>query len=309
MGKIGFLRNVCLCGTLLCLYVRCKQPGTAESAGNTTSSEGSGADEQSATSAPTATGASTSVVATSADLSSGFQDSSSSSGVLSSDLPEDGCNIWSDDCRVGSKCVPYTETDFLDNTHCVPLPDNPKQSGEPCQLAGQPDSPTDDCDRGLVCWYLDEDQGGICIDRCTGKSDIPSCPSGNERCLTMNQAGTLNVCIMVCDPIAPVCPLGANCYVEPGVLDNFFCTDAPNPVQSVDGAPCLFDGACTAGLLCVSAVHVPDCMSNLCCTKFCDLDLAGGCSNNAQTCVPWPGPPDWMSSPENEDVGFCSSAK
>ncbi len=264
-------------GILLCLYVGCKQSKPPESDGNTTSSEDSGAAEgQSATGAPASTNASTSIIPTTSDSSSGPHDSSTSSGMLPEDLPANDCEIWMDDCRPGSKCVPYTQTAYLSNTHCVPLPANPKHHGESCKESGELNAPMDDCDRGLVCWFLDEVNSGLCIHRCALTDGSLMCPEIDELCLTLNQSGTQNVCIHKCDPIDPVCSTGATCYVEP-LVNEFLCLDASDPVQIVDGAPCTSERSCSAGLLCVEAQHVPGCMENLCCTKFCDLDLAGGC--------------------------------
>ncbi|MCY0986848.1 hypothetical protein OV203_06930 [Nannocystis sp. ILAH1] len=128
--------------------------------------------------------------------------------------------------------------------------------------------------------------------------------------MTLNQAGTVNVCLAGCSPLDPVCPAGASCLMAGSVDDQFFCVDAADPVRLEYGAACLVENQCGAGLLCMPNAHVPGCAGDRCCTNFCDLAEMEACpAAPGQVCAPWPGPYlDWEPPPGLENVGFCSAA-
>lgn len=296
-------------GILILLTVACvpSHPGTSG-----TDTSGGQASSGSHASSHGASGPTTSTTTTIGTQSTNFEGSSSAEPTLGSpaDMPGLHCDVWSQDCPPGMKCTPFTVGNFLDATHCVSVDADPRQVDEPCQTSGSADKPADNCDEGLVCWYTDQSGAGMCISLCSGNPSNPSCPKANETCVTLNQSGTVNVCLAGCSPLDPACPEGASCFMEGGIEDQFLCVDAADPVQLEYGSACLVNPQCGDGLLCVPKEHVPECGDSKCCTKFCDLAQMEVCPGAPeQVCVKWPGPyPGWEPPANLQNVGFCSAS-
>ena len=213
------------------------------------------------------------------------------------------CDLWLQDCAEGSKCAPYdSNSDGIhDSVRCVPVDGSPGQAGDDCSIDGPVASGADDCDLGLMCWDLDEQNNGRCLSMCSGTKDAPMCPDG--LLCDISNGGALLLCLQPCDPLTPSCPLGQVCLPGQGA---FICdTDASGDMGAY-GDECAFVNVCDVGLFCAPSQSVPGCESAGCCTEYCDLSIGGaGCSGAPeQECVPFFDP--GKAPPGYDDVGVCS---
>jgi len=213
------------------------------------------------------------------------------------------CDLWLQDCAVGSKCAPYdANTDGIhDTARCVPLVDMPGQAGDDCEVDGPLASGADDCDLGLVCWNFDATGQGRCVTMCSGSPAAPMCPDG--LLCDISNGGALLLCLQPCDPLTPSCPSGQICIPGQGV---FICDVDASGDMGAYGDECAFVNVCDAGLYCAASQAVPGCQTAGCCSEYCDLKLGGDECSGApqQECVPFfdagTAPPGY------EDVGLCS---
>lgn len=227
-------------------------------------------------------------------------------GVPTTGEPAGECNVWEQDCLAGAKCVPFDsmQTGVADSTKCVEVADPAGQVGDPCVAAGGIVG-VDDCDLGLLCWFLDGDGDGVCTAMCTGSPLSPSCGEGLQ--CDVSNGGLLPLCLTTCDPLASTCPMGQICI--PSITGQFVCDGDASGDGGAYGDPCEFINVCDPGLLCTAGPNVPGCATAGCCTEYCDLTLppAGQCSGAPeQTCLPFfaMDPP-----PGLEDVGQCGIAQ
>jgi hypothetical protein len=126
------------------------------------------------------------------------------------DQPIDAsCDPFAQDCPTGEKCVPYASTGAgnWDDNKCVPILGD-GEPGDACTYDG-PVAGTDTCGAGSLCWHMEELVGGTCTPFCTGTADEPSCAEGSACFLAIE--ATINLCFLVCDPLAPNCPDGQSC--------------------------------------------------------------------------------------------------
>lgn len=215
----------------------------------------------------------------------------------------DPCDIWSQDCPDGEKCVPWSDDGITWNTwRCSPIVEEPDAVGEPCIAEGSGFSGIDTCDFGALCWEVDpETVEGTCVAQCTGPEDLPTCPGTGTTCVVAND-GVLALCLPSCDPLLQDCDPGHACYAGEG---GFACLPEGLGGPGEPGDSCEGTVACAQGNTCVSPEHVPDCGGSFgCCTAFCALSDPMPACLPGQVCTPWfeAG----MAPAGYEDVGFCA---
>ncbi|MFV8752834.1 ribulose phosphate epimerase [Nannocystaceae bacterium ST9] len=208
----------------------------------------------------------------------------SSAFVCECDAPvDDECNIITQDCDEGEKCIAYSSTGELtwDANKCVPVTGD-RHVGESCHWDGIAEG-TDDCDANSMCWGAVEIEGaliGTCVGFCTGTFALPECPPTQSCMLT--DRGALAFCDAWCDPLLQDCEQGQACYwTDPG----FECL--PSGEVPIGGA-CEAVGDCAPGGLCTEAASLPSCVGSSCCTGVCDVEAGeAACADQPGTsCVP-----------------------
>jgi hypothetical protein len=301
---------VCVCG---CGPVT---PGDAETGSESTaggsSSSSSGVVPSTSEGAPSG-GGTTGIVSggTSSgggnEVSSAVDTGDDGTFIVDSDLPGDWCDIWGQDCPAGQKCAPYADDGggSWNSTKCVDVADDPKQVDEPCVAEGNGVSGIDDCDVGLFCWDVDEQNVGRCIGLCNGTPDAPTCPDGTF--CEISRSGTINLCLTACDPLADSPCLEDEVCIPNG--DAFLCVLDASGEEGQVHDPCEFANACDPGLYCISAQHAVECdqANTGCCQPFCDLTQMNTCAGEGQTCVGWF---EEGVAPEGyEKLGICAIAQ
>lgn len=214
------------------------------------------------------------------ELSSGEQT------TLSADLPPTDCDPFSPDCGLGMKCSPYKSQDFgsWDDSRCVPVVNDPDQTGEECKVLEELYSGIDTCDAGLMCWAVAEATFvGVCVPQCTGTSREPICTAPHSVC---DQAGPLALCLPKCSPFLD-CGFGTVCDKDPDDVGGFACAmDLPGGelFGSCTGAP----GTCNSGLTCSPSTSSVECdqLSPGCCVPFCNVAAENVCPGAGQECQP-----------------------
>ncbi len=214
------------------------------------------------------------------------------------------CDPFAPNCEAGLKCNPVaTGTQNVWNSNeCVPLDPNPKAVGEPCSTPDGPSAGIDDCDVGAMCWDVDTSNNtGTCVEICGGTAQQPVCSTAQNACSRSN-AGALNLCLPLCDPLNPTCAAGEGCYPEP---NGFFCTQHAGSMGAY-GEPCEFLNVCDPGSWCADTTAVPGCNAAFgCCTPICDVTAPNACPDLAtgQICVPFYK--TGMAPTGYENVGYC----
>ncbi len=220
--------------------------------------------------------------------------------------PSNECDVWTQDCMEGEKCMPWANDggDSWNATKCSPIDDNPGQPGDTCTVEGSGVSGIDDCDVASMCWDVDgETNMGTCVGFCEGTPDAPFCPNPDEGCSISND-GVLILCLAYCDPLLQDCPEGSACYPE----DNgFFCSpDASGAEQGAIGDPCEYINVCDPGGWCAAAETQPGCAgASGCCAAYCDVtdpDADATCPAGTE-CVAWHM--EGTAPPGEEDIGVC----
>lgn len=258
----------------------------------------------------TSTGASVTTSTAETGASSDATTTSSDAGFLSSwDMGPSSwqCSTFEQDCPPGQKCTLWADDGgpAFNSARCVDIAPNPVGLGETCTLIDASSvSGLDDCDLGLLCWYVLDGQG-TCVEFCGGAPEAPECPPDHQ--CTISGAGVLSICIAECDPIEQDCEPGFACYP---VNDGFTCAaDASGPAGA-HGDPCRFINACDPGLVCIGADAHSGCDGALgCCSTACDVtdpmaDAACTMLDAGQTCESW-----WvfdMAPRGYENVGVCA---
>lgn len=231
--------------------------------------------------------------------------------------PGDECSMFVQDCPPGYKCALYSKGSSPDGSHCVPLPQDPKQVGEDCAGMGWGGRDLDDCDLGLVCMLINGGDAHTCRPLCVGEPPVTACPASGWDCIAYGELA--GVCMQRCDLLAQDCPDGQTCVPTVDGLSNrldVWCYPdlaqlAPPPV---DGTPCPCGTACGGGDLscgvgrgCFDGMGglLPNCQES-CCSSFCDANAPNTCELAGQgaECVSFIDsgfePPIGM-----EHVGFC----
>jgi hypothetical protein len=235
-------------------------------------------------------------------------DTEATSAGFTSPLPDFGpwfgCDVWDQDCPEGQKCLAFgwDSEDAWDETRCSPVAVDPGQLGDPCTVEESNISGIDDCDLGLMCFYVAPSTlTGVCVQQCEGSESDPICDDASTACLVTNGA-PLALCLPRCDPLHLDCDDGSGCV--PGDQE-FVCA----PVHGAAyGEACEYTNSCAPGLACVEDEFVPGCVASGCCTAYCDLtdedaDLACPQYDGGERCVPWFEKGN--SPPQHADVGIC----
>ncbi|MCY1062183.1 hypothetical protein [Nannocystis sp. SCPEA4] len=219
------------------------------------------------------------------------------------------CDIWSEDCPEGQKCMPYSGDGDLswESLKCVPIAPDPDRVEEPCTVVGSAVSGEDSCDKHQMCWDVDPETGsGTCIAMCTGTPNEPECARPYEACIVAND-GVLILCIPQCDPLASDCTgLLDYCGPRPNDRNVFICTFNGEETSGLFGS-CDNSSGCDSGQLCADPVLAVECdpLAIGCCLPFCDVDEPNTCPGMGQECAPWYSDPA-DAAPFNVDVGLCA---
>lgn len=278
--------------------------------------DGTESDTSSGTGDQTSNGTTTNPGTTAPEPTTGVATDATDSGVGTESsgsfiTPPDGgggvkeCDVWTQDCPPGQKCMPWADngSSSWNATKCSPIDANPGKEGDPCTVEGSAVSGVDTCDVGLLCWYFDENNNGSCIDMCKGTPDAPTCDSG-QTCDVSND-GVLILCLETCDPLVQSCPAGQICFWD-GV-DQFICDFDASGDMGAYGDPCAYINVCDYGLYCATPESVPGCdNADGCCSSYCNVQEPNTCpgADGGQECVPWYT--EGMAPPGQENVGACA---
>jgi hypothetical protein len=169
-------------------------------------------------------------------------------------------------------------------------------------------SGVDDCERGAMCWSLDEQGMGTCIAHCAGSLNEPICAEQTFCSSAIQSEGVLNLCLFACDPLVQDCDEGEECTTNWGM---FYCAPDWSGDMGAANDPCEFANACDAGLVCIDTAWASSaCMqgSTGCCQPFCEFveGQDGECPNADQKCVQWFDPKVDEIPEGYEDVGVCA---
>jgi hypothetical protein len=213
------------------------------------------------------------------------------------------CDNWAQDCMDGQKCTAYIAGGggAWDATKCVDVTGMDKP-GDECSSEGAA-SGIDSCEKGAMCWGVNEEGKGTCVALCTGSPDAGVC--GDSGFCTIANDGVLNLCLAGCDPLLQDCVgAGEVCYP---IADGFTCAPDVLGEEGQEGDPCEFINVCDKGLMCADTAFAGmGCQAGGtgCCTPFCEFP-GGDCPFDDQQCVQYFDP---MQFPENDpllDIGVC----
>lgn len=136
----------------------------------------------------------------------------SGGGESTSGGDDELCDIVSQDCADGLKCVPFSSHGAnLDSAHCIPAPRTPSAPGQACKIdSGLFFDQVDDCEAGSFCFYVNDDLTGVCVEFC---DPVQGCADPGAGCKIFIDGGWLNLCVASCDPLQPQsqCPDGGIC--------------------------------------------------------------------------------------------------
>jgi hypothetical protein len=236
------------------------------------------------------------------DASSGSSSTTGSTG----DGGEPGsepCDLFAQECPEGEKCTLYAKegSSYLDWSKCVPVTGDGKP-GEPCTTVGGGLSGIDDCEEGAMCWDIDAENEGFCIEMCSGSAASPVCKDPDASYCHINSDGVVNLCRPYCDPLIQDCTDDALCIPLYG---QFLCVPAPNQLGQLFD-PCELANDCERGLMCSPSASAIECDADVqaCCLPFCDLTDAGAsCPGVGQSCVSFYG--ENMGPEKYAKVGVC----
>lgn len=202
------------------------------------------------------------------------------------------CDLFTQDCDVGEKCIPfpYSGSNLLDGTRCVPLRTTPKQIGDSCAFDGYGEDITDECEAGAMCWTDSSGELG-CVPLCGGTSHEPACADG--RSCVQTDDDSMALCYPSCDPLLQNCADGHGCYYWQSA---FVCLWESGESLARD-ADCININDCLPGLFC--ADNPEDCETGYCCAQPCETDDPGANAECAlldpfYQCLAWNlGPPEF----------------
>jgi hypothetical protein len=220
--------------------------------------------------------------------------------IMETDIPNvSECDPFAQDCPDGEKCVPYASDggNVWNANKCVMVTGD-GAVGDTCTWGGIVEA-TDDCGADSICWDVMDVDGqllGVCTEYCGGTADDPICPPETS-CIIINE-GSINLCIVNCDPLLQDCGAGLGCF---WANTAFSCIFTAGEIPT--GEPCGYINDCAPGNFCTTADALPACNGSACCTPFCDL-ADPQCGAVAGTeCVTFFE--EGMSPPGYEDVGVC----
>ena len=196
---------------------------------------------------------------------------------------EPDCDLFTQNCPEGEKCAPYSADGGNWNARkCVPVMGD-GQPGDPCMALVRGASGLDDCAKGAMCWEVDLEKLGHCVEVCSGSEEMPECK--NDGLCAVSGNSVLAICLSPCDPLGQDCPGGDLCIF---VGDSFMCVVDASGDEGQAFDPCEFANACDHGLVCLAPDSAAECDPNAtgCCLPFCDLsDPAFVCPGVGQACV------------------------
>lgn len=223
--------------------------------------------------------------------------------IIEDDTPNGNieCDVFAQDCPDGFKCMPWANDGggSWNAAKCTPEAADPGQPGDPCVAEGSGTSGIDDCVKGTMCWFLDAENKGTCIDMCTGSIDAPTCPDQSQVCDISND-GVIIICLNTCYPLTQDCPDGQICFWD-GATE-FICDFDASGAEGQYQDPCAYINVCDYGLWCAGPASVPGCGSDDgCCTPYCSL-AQPECPAGT-VCEPWYE--EGSVPPGQEDIGGC----
>lgn len=224
------------------------------------------------------------------------------------DLPGGGqCDLFAQDCGEGTKCNAWSVNGgiFPNGAKCVPAGD--KLPGEPCMLEGGFGDGIDDCVAGSLCLDIDNSGEASCVSYCSGSMEAPECPKTDQRCSFLFEP-TVPLCFSSCDPLIQNCGASETCVPNIAALGAEYFVCMPRVFEEVPGQygdACAALSGCDPSFLCIFAENVPGCMTDYCCSTYCELDDPGTCAafDPLLACVPWFG--EGQATPGYENVGIC----
>ena len=221
------------------------------------------------------------------------------------------CDLFTNDCPDGTKCMAFAEVDGdpWTDTACMPLADDPVGLGEACTVEDSPTSGHDDCEVQAICWYVDpETLVGECVAMCTSDGLDPGCGLPCDALCTIGSELAPPLCLEPCDPLAQDCPGERSCVAAD---THFVCVRDESGEGGTIGEPCESIAGCDPGLFCLAALAWPGCSGMACCAPACDLEDPTACDAGPDgvECVAWYGerssPPSTECTPF-ERIGVCS---
>lgn len=219
------------------------------------------------------------------------------------DSPKPECDLWTQDCPRGQKCMPYADDggSAWNAVKCTPVVQEPDLAGETCIVEVDAYSGADSCELGAMCWDVaPETNEGVCLAMCTGSEEAPVCDAGYY-CPILSD-GVIVLCHPLCDPLAQDCPPGEVCAPNSGGYDGLWeCVQDLSGDDGQYGSPC--SAYCDPGLACIGSEHVPGCEATSCCSPWCLTSVLDACPDEEQVCIPWY---EEGRAPEGyEDLGLC----
>lgn len=277
----------------------------------------SGATDTGGTSSDPGTGeAVTTTTPTTGDPSGGSTGESTATTTIDDDTTGGGmagmCNVWTQDCPEGQKCMPYSGDGDLawESLKCTPVVEDPKQAGDVCSPIESSVSGFDNCDKGLMCYgaWLNPKNEGVCLSMCTGSADAPECEDPNKVCVIGND-GVVNLCRVECDPLLENCLPGELCTPTGLDAQSTWTCGAKSEGEFSVFSPCSYSNACDPGMLCWDPSFASECDQTAgCCLPLCDLsEVDTMCPGMGQECLPFY--PEGMAPPGYENVGLCGVPK
>ena len=233
-------------------------------------------------------------------------------GTPPGSLECDWCDLWSQDCPEGEKCMPWANDGggAWNDVKCTPIDPNPGKPGDPCTAEGI--RGVDSCEEGAMCLVVDwETMAGHCVGFCDGSYASHTCAEPGTSCW-VSASGVLILCLPGCDPLLQSCDPDELCASGD---DGFFaCVGDASGEEGHYGDPCELAGECDPGLECVGAEKVPGCQSGGCCSPFCELDAeyttipapTPKCPDPAMACLAWFEVGE--APPGQRKVGVCGVA-
>lgn len=203
--------------------------------------------------------------------------------------PEPTCNpVAQTGCASGERCTALGSGTMV-SYGCVSDAGGlgPNESCEP-----SPQDGLDGCPAGYVC-LADEGDNGLCAGLCQNDIDC-----AQAQCIPSREE-EIPYCADDCSPFDAGCPAPLACRRN---NDRFSCQFlGPADVGSI-GEMCLVsdDSGCAPGLVCVPGALVPDCATESCCARLCDLSDPDDCTAPT-TCTELLADP----APGFEDIGAC----
>ncbi|MEM7159437.1 MAG: ribulose phosphate epimerase [Myxococcota bacterium] len=224
-------------------------------------------------------------------------------------VPDSGtdfiCDLFTQDCPPGEKCMPWANNggSTWNATRCSPIVDAPGSAGDPCTVEGSGTSGLDDCELGTMCWDVDpRTNTGECVALCTGNEVNPICEDPETFC-SIPADGALVLCLPRCHPLEDDCEDTQGCYPT---HTEWQCIPTATMGDAVYGTPCEFLNGCEQGLICLGPEAFLDCEGPIgCCGEVCDLDDPQ-CTDADQgmICTPWYANED--APPGAENLGVCA---